>query len=92
MTDIGYKKRKWKPNPMVPATKLKRNPIELNYLEERRRSNGAVLDRDQIKYKPIKWQKELKDKDTLDKFDYVFDKAQQISANQDMEEQYLRYG
>ena len=32
----NYKKRKFKPNPLVPAPKIKRPTIEIRYLEELR--------------------------------------------------------
>jgi hypothetical protein len=90
MTDINYTKHVYKPNSMLPAPKAKRSPIQLHYLEDRRRTNGGIVDREDIKYKPYKWKKEMKHISTLDKFDYVFEKAQQISANEDMAEQYIR--
>jgi len=90
MTEIGYKKRKWKPNPLVPPPKPKRPAIKLNYLENKRRSRGLDLDREQLKYKPNQWKTELKDRETQEKFDFIFDKAQQISSNENMQEQYLR--
>ena len=90
MTEIKYRKKKWKTNHMVPLQKKKRMPIELNYLEKKRRLRGPLLDRDQMKYKPYSWNTEFKDQETADKFDCIYDKAQQISVNEDMQEQYLR--
>lgn len=90
IAQIEFKPRKWKPNPLVPPPKPKREPIEINYLEDKRIARGGVPDREQLSYEPKNWKDELRGKFTVDKFEYVFDKAQQISATEDMAEQYLR--
>ncbi|CAI2385591.1 unnamed protein product [Moneuplotes crassus] len=89
-----YKRKKFKPNPMVPPPKVKKEPIELKYLENKRRKKGPTGDRDSQDYKPYKpyqWDSEIKDKKGLEKFDFVLDKSHQISANEDMQEKYLRH-
>jgi len=87
---VGFKKRKWKPNPLVPREKPKLIPKVTDYLQKKRISGGPLLDKENQTYKPQKWKDELKTMQTLEKFEYVFDKAQQISQNEDMAEQYIR--
>lgn len=89
MTELDYKKRKFKPNPLVPAPKIKRPPVEIKYLEEKRFKKGAIKDRMEIEYKPVNWKKEFK-KPEIEKFDSIFDKSLQISKDHDEVEQYLR--
>ena len=45
---------------MVPPPKIKRSPVEVNYLENMRMVKGETLERDQQNYKPKNWKKELK--------------------------------
>ena len=61
-TDVGFKKRKWKQNPMLPPPKEKRSPIEVNYLENIRREKGGVEERENTTYKPKNWKEELRNK------------------------------
>jgi hypothetical protein len=75
---------------MAPKPKHKRIPKEINYLEKMRISKGPLLERDQVTYKPIQWKEEIKNLGSIEKFDYIFDKAQQISNTEDMTEQYIR--
>lgn len=61
-TDFDFKQRKWKPNSMLPPPKNKRPPVDINYLENKRRMKGDIEERENTVYKPNNWKEELKDK------------------------------
>lgn len=75
---------------MVPEPKVKREPIQLNYLENKRRMKGPIAERDYKEYTPYKWDSHAKGKEGMDKFEFIYEKAQKITADEDMQEQYLR--